>query len=86
MIEHLRGCVPLIHLHLQHRSDHSLENQDMSAVIVFSKTSQTVYNVRLPSTNLGTVGHIVPVRCWEIKRAPQNLLEESFLVVATAAG
>lgn len=86
MIEHLRGCVPLIHLHLQHRSDHSLGKHDMSAVIMFSKTSQTVYNVRLPSTNLGTVRHIVPVRCWEIKQALQNLLEESFLVIAAAAG
>lgn len=44
-----------------------------------------VYNVRLLNTNLGAVRHIVPVRCWEIKQALQNLLEESFLVI-TAAG
>lgn len=43
-----------------------------------------VYNVRFPNTNLGTVRHIVPVRCWEIKQALQNLLEERFLVIAAA--
>lgn len=40
-------------------------------------------NVRLP--NPGAVRHIVPVRSWEIKQALQNLLEESFLVIAAAA-
>lgn len=43
-----------------------------------------LYNIRLSNTNLGTVRHIVPVRCWEINQAMQNLLEESFLVIAAA--
>lgn len=38
----------------------------------------------LPDTNLGSVRHIVPIWCREIKHALQNLLKESLLIFTSA--
>lgn len=39
----------------------------------------------LSDTNLGSVRHIVPVWCREIKQALHNLFKKSLLIVTTAA-